>query len=386
MNNFYFYNPTKILFGKNMIERMPAELADVTRVLFLYGQGSVKQNGVYEQTIKALSDKQVIEFGGIEPNPEYETCLRALTLARGNDVEFILAAGGGSVIDAAKFLALAYRCTDPAPWRLITRETPPPTHVLPLGCIQTMPATGSEMNNAFVLSRRETRSKLAFFHLALYPRFSVLDPAVTTTLPVRQTALGIVDAFVHVLEQYVTYPAGGLLQERQAEAILSTLIETAQPLLSTPDDYPLRASVMWCAAQALNGTINRGLPTDWATHTIGHEITALHNLPHAQTLALVLGGVYRHQLAGKQAHLAQYGRRVWQLEGSDEDVAPRAIAATEAFFESLGIATRFSAVGLDAAEVAEAVCRQLDNGNFQALGEHRNLDLAAIGQIIRTQG
>ena len=385
MNNFYCYNPTKILFGKKMIERMPAELAGASRILLVYGQGSIKANGIYDQVTAALAGKQVCEFGGIEANPEYETCLQAIKLARESQVDFILAVGGGSVIDAAKFIALAAHFDGAEPWQMLTREADVPGEILPVGCILTLPATSSEMNNAFVLSRRQIKSKLAFFHIALYPRFSILDPEATYSLSPRQTALGLVDMFVHVLEQYATYSVAAPLQERQAEAILSTVVEIAEPLLADPHNYDLRASAMWCAAQALNSTINRGLPTDWATHGIGHELTALFDLPHAQTLTLVLGGVYRDQLANKQARLAQYGRRVWQLAGDDAEVAAKSIDVTEAFFERLGIATRFGKIGLDAGMVAEAVCGQFARSAFQNLGEHRNIDIPAVDRIIRAQ-
>ncbi|HEY6898295.1 MAG TPA: iron-containing alcohol dehydrogenase [Rhodocyclaceae bacterium] len=386
MNNFYCYNPTKIIFGKDMIARMPNELNGIERILLLYGSGSIKQNGVYDQVIKALAGKTVIEFAGIEPNPEYETCRAAIRLAREKGVDFVLAVGGGSVIDAAKFIALAAHFEGDEPWQIITRAAQPPARTLPLGCVQTLPASGSEMNNAFVLSRRAQCAKLGFFHMALYPRFSILDPQATFTLSKQQTALGMVDMFVHVLEQYITYPSASPLQARQAEAILAAVAETAEPLLNDLNNYDLRATIMWCGTQAVNGLINRGVPTDWATHAIGHELTALYDLPHAQTLALVLGGTYRHQLANKQACLAQYGRRVWQLTGSDEQVAAAAIAATEAFFERLGVATRLSAVGLKGEEVAEAVCAKFAAaGNFQNLGERQAIDLDAVGEILRMQ-
>lgn len=385
MNNFYCYNPTKILFGRNMIERMPAELAGAQRILVLYGQGSVKSNGVYDKVMGALQGRDVIEFGGIEANPEYETCLRAIRLVRERSIDFVLAVGGGSVLDAAKFIALAARFDGDTPWQIMTQQAPPPAQSLPIGCVLTLAATGSEMNNAFVLSRRLTASKLAFFHASLYPRFSVLDPETTYTLSARQTALGLVDMYVHVLEQYATYPVFGPLQNRQAEAILTTVAEIGEPLLAKPHDYDLRAAAMWCGCQAINGTINRGMPTDWATHGIGHRLTALYDLPHAQTLAVVLGGVYRHQLANKLAKLGQYGRRIWGLAGSDEEVAPKAVDATEAFFRRLGIATRFSELGLDAGAVADKVCAQLAQEPFQPFGERKSIDIDAVGAIIRMQ-
>lgn len=385
MNNFYCFNPTKILFGKGMIARIGAELTGVKRILFLYGQGSIKNNGVYDQVRAALGDIPFVEFSGIEPNPEYETCLEAIRLARREGIDFVLAVGGGSVIDAAKFIAQGIRFDGDDPWRILTREAPPPASALPVGCVQTLPASGSEMNNAYVLSRRSCRNKLSFSHISLYPRFSVLDPETTRSLPLRQTALGVVDIFVHVLEQYVTYPVHAPLQDRQAEAILATLAEVAEPLLASPDDYDLRSSVMWCGAQAVNGTINRGVPTDWATHAIGHELTALYDLAHAQTLAVALGGVYRHQLAQKEKKLAQYGRRIWGLAGSDESVARTAIDRTEAFFERLGVPTRLSALGLDGRSVGPAVRAHLAQRPFDPLGEHRNIDLDAVEAILAAQ-
>ena len=241
------------------------------------------------------------------------------------------------------------------------------------------------MNNSFVLSRRETKSKLPFGHISLFPRFSILDPEVTYSLSRQQTALGLVDIFVHVLEQYVTYPTFSPLQDRQAEAILKTVVEVAGPLLANPDDYRLRATVMWCASQAVNGVLSRGVPTDWCTHAIGHELTALFDLSHAQTLAILLGGVYRHQLSNKLAKLAHFGRQVWQLSGPDDEVAVKSIDMTETFFETLGIPTRFSAIGLDAQEVGDALSAHLAQGPFQNLGEHKNIDLEAIRAIVQLQ-
>jgi NADP-dependent alcohol dehydrogenase len=382
MNNFYSFNPTKILFGKGMIGRIAVELKDVERILLLYGGGSIRRNGVYRQVRQALNGIPVVEFGGIEPNPEYETCLDAIQVARQQKVDFILAVGGGSVIDAAKFIALGYAFEGDEPWHIVTGQVVAPSHALPLGCIQTFPASGSEMNNAFVLSRRAFRSKLSYGALALYPRFSVLDPETTMTISVGQTAMGIVDMFVHVLEQYVTYPVHAPLQNRQAEAILATLAEVAEPLLAHPDDYDLRATTMWCGAQAVNGLISRGIPADWATHAIGHELTALYDIPHAQTLAIVLGGVYRHQFAAKEAKLAQYGRRIWGMSGSDTAVAKASIARTEAFIESLGLPTRFAAIGLDGRTVAGEVRAHMAGRDFKPLGEQRAIDLDAVEAIL----
>ena len=385
MNNFYSYNPTKILFGKGMIERIGTELRDAERIMLLYGHGSIRRNGVYDQVRAAVGDVSCVDFGGIGPNPEYETCLNAVELARREGVDFILAVGGGSVIDAAKFVALACCSDEDEPWRIVTGTAPMPAHTLPVGCIQTLPASGSEMNNAFVLSRRAEYSKMAFCNIALYPRFSVLDPETTMSLSRQQTALGIIDMTVHVLEQYITYPVFAPLQHRQAEALLSTLIQVGEPLLQRLNDYDLRSAVMWCGAQATNGMISRGVPTDWSTHTIGHELTAMLDIPHAQTLALVLGGLYRHQIEPKRAMLAQYGRRVWGLSGSEEAIAEASIDQTDAFFERLGVPTRFGALGLDARAVSDALLRHLEARDFKPIGEHRAIDLAAVKAILMSR-
>ena len=383
MNSFYAYNPTKILFGPGMISRIAAELIDVRRLMLVSGQGSAARSGVLDQVRTALGNIDIVEFAGIEPNPDYTTCMPAVDKARAAGVDFVLAVGGGSVADAAKFIAMASGAASGIdPWQVVAGETPFTGKVLPVGCVQTLPASGSEMNNAFVLSHRALRRKVSYSALSLYPRFSVLDPETTRTLSPRQTALGVVDAFVHVLEQYATYPHAAPLQDRQAEAILSTLVEVGAPLLQVPDNIDLRAAVMWCAAQAVNGTLSRGVPTDWSVHAIGHELTVLYDLPHAQTLTLVLGNLYRHEIARKQVKLAQYGARVWGLSGSPADVARAAIDKTEQFFESLGVPTRLSALGLDATEVADAVVAQLGGRPFHPLGEHKAIDLDAVRAIL----
>lgn len=382
MNNFWCYNPTKIIFGKGMISRIGNEIPDASRVLLMCGRESVRRNGVFDQLESVLAGRVVAEFSGVEPNPEYETCLAAIRLARESEADFVVAAGGGSVIDAAKFVSLALHHEGDEPWRLLTGEAQPPSRVVPLGCIQTLPASGSEMNNALVLSRRALGRKLSFSHIGLYPRFSVLDPEVMRSLTPDQMALGIVDMFVHVLEQYVTYPAGGYLQDRQAEALLLTIVESARIAIANPDDYDRRAAIMWCGAQAANGLISRGVPVDWATHAIGHELTAAFDLSHAQTLAVLLGGVYRAELSRKWEKLAQLGRRVFNLSGLDSEVAKRSIDCIDDFFESLGVRTRLESLGLDAMVVSDRIVERWQDAGFLNLGEHKTIDLDAVRQIV----
>ncbi|WP_217126453.1 iron-containing alcohol dehydrogenase [Hydrogenophilus thiooxidans] len=382
MNNFYSYNPTKIIFGRGSISLIRNEMKNEKKILLLCGKESIKKNGVLEQIRKALQDKEVIEFFGIEQNPDIETCMKALEIARKENIEFILAAGGGSVIDAAKYIALAFYYEKKDPWQILLKNETEPNRVLPFGCIQTVPGSGTEFNNAFVLSNRSKKLKISFYSHKLYPRFSVLDPETTFTLSQKQTAFGIVDMFVHVLEQYITWPRKAPLQDRLGEALLVTIKEIAHDLLANPNDYELRATSMWCAAQAASGQLSRGVPTDWATHFIGHEITALYDLTHAQTLALILGGVWEWNFEYKKKMLAQYANRVWGMVGDEDLLAKMAIIETDNFFESLGVPTRFSSLSLDAKKVAADVISNLSKREFTPLGENRSININAIKEII----
>jgi len=384
MFNFTYYNPTKIVFGRGTIAELPQLLPEKARVLMLYGGGSIKRNGVYDQVCAALMKRKFSEFSGIEPNPRYETCLKAVAQIKDKGSDFLLAVGGGSVIDATKFIAAAARYKGKDPWQLMFDWSLVPADTLPLGCVLTLPATGSEMNQGAVISREETQEKLVLHSPYLYPRFSILDPETTYSLPKRQTANGIVDAFVHVTEQYLTFPADAPLQDRQAEAILLTLIEEGPKALRRPRNYAVRANLMWCATQALNGLIGCGVPQDWATHLIGHELTALYGIDHAQSLAVVLPGVLHHQLKRKKAKLLQYAERVWKLSRGIANVrAVKAIEKTEQFFRSLGVGTRLSDYKIPA-EAAELAAARLARRRAR-LGEHEDLTGKEIAEILRSR-
>lgn len=383
MSAFSFHNPTRIEFGVGSIARL-AELVPTSRpILLLYGQGSIKRNGVHQQVIQALGSRTVVEFGGIEPNPLHETCLQALALVREHQVGFILAVGGGSVADAAKYIAAGACLNGGDPWNILTGQTPVSAAV-PLGVVLTLPATGSEANGNSVISRAATREKLYFGSPLVYPVFAVLDPETTASLPQRQVANGVVDAFVHTTEQYLTYPVDAKLQDRQAEGILLTLIEEGPVAVAGRADAGVRANLMWTATQALNGLIGCGVPQDWATHMIGHELTALYGLDHAQSLAVVLPGVLAHQLTRKQAKLAQYGRRVWNLTARTESALAReAIDATVNFFRELGVGTTGKDYGIPP-DAPALVARRLAQrkGEELKLGEHRDLHEAAVREIL----
>ncbi len=384
MFNFNYHNPTQIVFGKGTIAQLPKLLPAIPAgktILLTYGGGSIKKNGVYDQVITALAGYSVVEFGGIEPNPRYETLMKAAQQAREANVAFLLPVGGGSVFDGTKFIAAAIPYTGADPWDILAHDAPVNT-AIPLGGVLTLPATGSEMNPVAVISRDSTQEKLAFGNPLVYPLFAILDPETTYSLPARQVANGIVDAFVHVLEQYLTYPANAPLQDRQAEAIMATLIEEAPKVIANPTDYDARANIMWSATQALNGLIACGAPADWATHMIGHELTAFYGVDHAQSLAVVMPALLRYKRAQKCDKLVQYGERVWGIHsGTREMRADAAIDMTAAFFRSAGVPTtlRDYGIGPDAATVVSA--RFAQRGT--TLGEHKDILAKDVEQILQ---
>jgi NADP-dependent alcohol dehydrogenase len=377
MQNFVYKNPTEIIFGRGTIGELATRVPRDVPVMFTFGGGSIRRNGVYEQVVKALAGREVIEFSGIEPNPSYETCMKAVEIVRQRRVGFLLAVGGGSVIDGTKFIGAAACYEGPDPWEILRTVGQGVNRAIPLGTVLTLPATGTESNGNSVISRKSTAEKLFFSAACSFPVFSVLDPETTFTLPRAQIRNGIVDAFVHVMEQYMTYPADAPLQDRLAESVLQTLVEVGPKTLAEPRDYEARASFMWSATLALNTLISCGVPQDWATHMIGHEVTALYGPAHAETLAVVLPGVWQHQLAKKQAKLRQYGQRVWNVSSAEA-----AIAKTEEFFHALDMPTRLSAYQIDAAAAAKAVqARFTERGS--RFGEHGDIDGPAAAAILR---
>lgn len=371
MFNFSYQNPTRIIFGSEQISQLTEQVTATQKILLIYGGGSIKNNGVYQQVIQALAGKEVLEFAGVEPNPSFETLMRATDIARREKVDFILAVGGGSVIDGAKFVAAA-ALFDGDAWDILAKGAKI-TKAIPLGCVLTLPATGTESNGNSVVTRYETQEKLAFSSPLVYPQFAILDPTVTYSLPPKQAANGVVDAFVHVMEQYLTYPVNAPVQDRFAEGLLLTLIEEGPKVIADPENYDVRANVMWAATMALNGLIGQGVPQDWATHMIGHEITALYGLDHAQTLAIVLPALMQQQRQQKRAKLLQYGQRVWQLQHQDEErLIDEAISHTRHFFERMGVPTRLTDYGLKA-EVVDKLVEKLVQHKMVKLGENGDI-------------
>ncbi|WP_294597521.1 iron-containing alcohol dehydrogenase [uncultured Rikenella sp.] len=379
MNNFTFCNPTKLIFGKGTIAKIAREIPAGAKIMMTYGGGSIRRNGVYDQVTEALKGREVVEFGGIEPNPQYETLVKAVERARAEGVDYLLAVGGGSVIDGTKFIATALKYAGD-PWDFML-DPSKAVEAVPLATVLTLPATGSEMNNGAVISRREFDEKLAFHNPQGYPQFSVLDPEVCYSLPERQIVNGIVDSFAHTLEQYLTFDTQAMVMDRWAEGLLQTLIELGPKLVERHDRYDEVANFMLTATMALNGFIAMGVPQDWATHMIGHELTALHGLDHAVTLAIVYPGMMRVMRREKFDKLVQYAERVWGVTGTPEEKAEAAIEKTDAFFRSLGMKTRLSEHGIGQETIDFIVDRFRKRG--WNLGETGQVTPERVAEILR---
>ncbi len=382
MNNFELYNPTKLCFGKGQIAQLNTLVPENAKVLVLFGGGSIKRNGTLDEVTAALGDRKVSFFEGIEANPSYETMLRAVTQVKDENIDFLLAVGGGSVIDGTKFVAAAAKF-DSEPWDILLKMGANVSAALPFGTVLTLPATGSEMNSGSVITKKAENAKLFFGSVFVYPQFSILDPTKTYSLPEKQIANGVVDAFVHTIEQYLTYPVNAAVQDRFAEGLLLTLIEQGPRALIEKENYDVRANIMFSATMALNGLIGVGVPQDWSTHMIGHELTALFGIDHAQTLAIVLPSVLREKEAQKHEKLVQYAERVWNIiDGDNATKTAQAIAKTEEFFHTMGIKTKLSDYGLSESDIANII-KQLEAHERTALGEHQDIDLATSARILR---
>jgi len=387
MNNFAFFNPTTILFGKGQVQKLDKLIPANSRVLITYGGGSVLKNGVMDavKTELSKSDRQVFEFGGIEPNPKFETLMKAVEIVRNENIDFLLAVGGGSVMDGTKFIAIASPAKEfigkEAELLYFGIKGTPVTNTIPLGTVVTLPATGSEMNSGGVVTNG--KDKLPFFNKGAFPQFSILDPEYTFTLPPTQVANGVVDSFIHTIEQYVTYPAEGRFQDRTAEGILQTLIEIGKKTVENPKDYDARANLVWCSTMALNGLIGSGVPQDWSVHMIGHELTALHGIDHAKTLAVVLPAMWRIRKGEKREKLLQYGERVLGINsGSEDERIEAAINKTEDFFHSLGIKTKLSDYGVKESDIKD-ILQNLEKHGMTALSERGDIDLKISEEVLR---
>ena len=384
MQNFEFYNPVNIIFGKDQLQKLPSQIPANAKILLLYGGGSIFKNGVHKQVTDNLASFEVVEFGGVEPNPHYETCLEAVKVIKQKNLNFILAVGGGSVIDAAKFIAAATLYKNGEPWGIMTQRTPV-AEAISFGAVLTLPATGSEMNSGAVITNVTLNDKLAFSSRATFPKFSFLLPDAAGTLPKKQVANGIVDAFVHVIEQYLTYPSNAPLQDRLAESVLQSLIEVAPAVYANPADYEAMSNLMWSATMALNGLIGCGQSQDWSIHMIGHELTALHGIDHARTLAIVLPGLWKVLKDAKREKLLQYGARVWNItQGTEEERISATIAKTEAFFQSVDIDTKLSKYGVPR-ETINKVADRIEKRGWVKLGDRGMVTPQVIREVLEKQ-
>ena len=384
MLNFELYNPTNYVFGKGQTEKLSKLVPARAKILLAYGGGSIFKNGVYDQVKSALAGFEMVEFGGIETNPTFETLMKAVEIVKSQNITFILAVGGGSVIDGVKFISGAVHFEgnpiDILKNRVLFTDI---TKVIPFGTVLTLPATGSEMNSGSVVTIEATQEKLVLGGSALFPKFSICDPNVIASLPKRQIQNGVVDAFTHVMEQYLTYPHDALLQDRIAESILQTLVEIGPSVVENPTDYKLASNFMWCATMALNGLIQKGVPSDWATHMIGHELTALYEIDHARTLAIIGPNLYRVLFETKKDKLAQYGERVWQITGNSiEEKAEKAIQKTVDFFHIMGMKTKLSENIDDYQNTAAFIVNRFEERGWKALGEKQNVTLDRVKEIV----
>lgn len=384
MTNFDLYNPTNYIFGKGQISKLTDLIPANSKILLAYGGGSIFKNGIYDQVKAALSAFEIIEFGGIEPNPRFETLMKAVEIIRKEKIDFILAVGGGSVIDGVKFISGAVNFEGDAveilKKRILFKDI---SKVIPFGTVLTLPATGSEMNSGAVVTIEATQEKLTLGGSALFPKFSICDPTVVASLPKRQLENGVVDAFTHVMEQYLTYPHDALLQDRFAESILQTLIEIGPDVVQNPSDYKLASNFMWCATMALNGLIQKGVPSDWATHMIGHELTALYEIDHARTLAIIGPNLYRVMFDTKKEKLAQYGERVWNIsEGALEEKATKAIDKTVEFLVTMGMPITLSSQTKEFEKTAGFIVNRFEERGWKAMGEKQNITLEKVRAIV----
>ena len=381
MLNFDYYNPTHIVFGKDRLAELDTLVPKGIKVLILYGGGSVKKFKTLENVIQALPGRQIVEFGGIEPNPKYTTLVKATEVAKKEKVEFLLAVGGGSVMDGTKFVSLASHYEGDTKDLLSHGFSPVPVKTaIPIGTVVTLPATGSEMNSGAVISY--DGGKFPVFSPLAFPKFSILDPTLTYTLPAIQVANGIIDTFIHTVEQYVTSPLEGRFQDRTAEGILRTLIEVGQKTIDNPTDYDARANLVWCATNALNGLIGAGVPQDWTTHMIGHELTAMFGIDHGQTLAILQPSIWTVRKHQKREKLLQYAQRVWDITTGDEDSRiDQAIEKTRAFFESLGVSTQLRSYGVTDDKIDDII-KALESHGLTALSETGDLTLDISRKIL----
>lgn len=386
MFNFDFYNPTRICFGKDRFVSIDKNVPADAKVLITYGGGSAKKNGIIDKVKAALGKREVYEFGGIESNPRYETVSKAITIIKEKNIDFLIAVGGGSVIDGTKFMAFASYYdgdrTELFQWEPLGEAILNKIEkVLPFGTVLTLPASGSEMNNGMAISYGD--GKYVIENDVIFPKFSILDPTLTYTLPLKQVANGVVDSFVHTTEQYLTYPVNAKVQDRMAEGILQTLVEIGKTTIDEVENYDARANLVWSATLALNRLIGSGVPQDWATHMIGVELTSLFGIEHGQTMGIVLPALLQVRREQKHDKLLQYAERVWHIvEDDDDKKIDMAIEKTREFFESVGVKTHLADYGVTEEKIADVISLLKEHGKT-GLSEIQDVTLAVSEEILR---
>lgn len=379
---FTFHNPTKIIFGPHTVGQIAGEIPRDAKILVTYGMASAKKFGMLDEVFSALDGFEIAEFGGIEANPDFDTLMKGVVLAREKQINFLLAVGGGSVIDGTKFMAAAIPFSGD-PFSFLGNQGANICQALPIGAVLTLPASGSEMNSRSIISRRAMRMKRALMNNHLFPRFAVLDPTKTYSLPRRQIGNGVVDTFVHVLEQYLTYPAGGKVQDRLSEGLLLLLLEEGPRALIEPENYETRANLMWAATLGLNGLIGAGVPQDWAAHRAGYELTVLSGLEHAQTLSILMPVMLKVRAENKKEKLLQYARRIWGLSSGSEICQIEAVIdRTREFFERMGVPSRLRDYGIMDLDI-EAVIGMLEERGLSIMGEKNDVTPDIMRKILK---
>jgi NADP-dependent alcohol dehydrogenase len=379
---FTFHNPTKVIFGRDTIGQAAREIPQDAKIMVTYGTASAKKNGVLDEVLSVLNGFNIIEFGGIEANPDYDTLMKGVSIARERNIDFVLAVGGGSVIDGAKFMAAAIPY-EGEPFSFLENKGADICRALPVGAVVTLPASGSEMNSRSIISRRSFGMKRALMNDCLFPRFAILDPTKTYTLPAGQTGNGVVDTFVHVLEQYLTYPVNGKVQDRLSEGLLLLLLEEGPRALAEPENYDVRANLMWAATLGLNGLIGAGVPQDWAAHRAGYELTVLFGLDHAQTLAVLVPAMLQVRAANKKEKLLQYARRIWGISsGTESSQIEAAIGQTRDFFEQMGVPTKLKDYGIHDFNV-ETIVEMLEAHGLSVMGEKNDVTADTMRKILK---
>ncbi|MGF9765417.1 iron-containing alcohol dehydrogenase [Bacillus albus] len=376
MQNFVFRNPTKLIFGKGQLEQLKAEIPQFgKKVLLVYGGGSIKRNGIYDNVLSILKDinAEVFELTGVEPNPRVSTVKKGIQICKENGVEFILAVGGGSVIDCTKAIAAGSKY-DGDVWDIVTKKAFA-SEALPFGTVLTLAATGSEMNAGSVITNWETNEKYGWGSPVTFPQFSILDPVHTESVPRNQTIYGMVDIMSHVLEQYFHHGTNTELQDRYCESVLKTVIETAPKLLSDLESYEHRETILYCGTMALNGILAMGVKGDWATHNIEHAVSAVHDIPHGGGLAILFPNWMKHVVDENVSRFKQFAIRVFDVETdgkTDREIALEGIEALRQFWTSIEAPVTLAdyAIGENEIDVmADKAMAYGEFGNFKKLNK-----------------